>query len=274
MSKITQPIRETLNISPLTALQKSATPVEHVCECGQPLETLPPVPFIPGVRYGTRCAACRDKRIAAKQKKDLRLRRHTKQIKIIEELDRVIPKLFRRARISHLPSQLKSKINMTMLDGTRGLFLYGRPGTGKSYAINAVARQLIASGQSVQRVVWDRFTLDVKDTYAKTGISESSIIQPLINCRVLFLEDIGTSTSGKAVESDFCLRLLLTILDSRLEALKPTWITSNKNFEQIGQTFDERVASRLEGFCEPILLSGCDRRKSEPKPVLTLRKSG
>jgi len=143
----------------------------------------------------------------------------------------------------------------------KGGYLYGLCGVGKSYSLCAIARLMLTEGYTVRRVVWERLTLDIRGTYKSNKQSERDLLQPLIDCDVLIIEDVGTTTSAGGTESDFNLRVLLTILDSRLEGRRPTWLSSNKSVEQLAQTFDDRIGSRLHEHCEIILLEGPDRRK-------------
>lgn len=77
----------------------------------------------------------------------------------------------------------------------------------------------------------------------------------------LFIEDVGTTVSLDKQESDFSLRTFLVLLDQRLEACQPTFITTNKTLEQLGRCFDDRIASRLIQACKIIKLTGADRRR-------------
>ena len=137
--------------------------------------------------------------------------------------------------------------------------MYGPPGAGKTYAMCALARWYIINHYSAKRVTFERLCLDIRGTY-DNGTSEQMIIDELIRTDVLFLEDVGTTTSLDKQESDFSLRTLLLILDERLEYCRPTFITSNKSAVQLAESFDNRIGSRLHD-CEIVQLQGRDRRK-------------
>ena len=77
----------------------------------------------------------------------------------------------------------------------------------------------------------------------------------------LFIEDVGTTVSLDKQESDFSLRTFLVLLDQRLEACQPTFVTTNKALEQLGRCFDDRIASRLIQACRIVKLTGADRRR-------------
>lgn len=126
------------------------------------------------------------------------------------------------------------------------IYLWGAPGTGKTWAFAALARERIENGYLVHREGWERLCLRIRDTFnTRATETEWSVIKPLIDCDTLILEDIGTTTSIGRQETDFSLRVLLVILDSRSEDVRETWITSNKPLEEIEKSFDPRIASRL-----------------------------
>jgi DNA replication protein DnaC len=171
----------------------------------------------------------------------------------------LIPPLFQGARMAHLSEALQGKIKS--LAPTKGLLLWGSAGVGKSYAMAVIMRLLIMQGRSVRRLSWELLCLQLRDTF-RPGCTESlsDVITPLIAFDGLFLEDIGTTVSTGKQESDFSLRTFLVLLDQRLEACRPTFVTTNQNVEQLAKSFDERVASRLQQACEVIHLTGEDRR--------------
>lgn len=205
------------------------------------------------------CGDCRNKQAAeyeAQQRVQEQLRR---EHKLRENLSRTIPRRYEKACLDDLPDTLRKLFEN--LIPTEGAYLYGATGVGKTYSLCAVARELVTQGYWVKRIVWERLTLEIRGSFRYEDVSEQEIIQPLIDCDILIIEDLGTSTSADRTESDFNLRVLLTILDARNEDMRPTWISSNKSIEQLAETFDDRVASRLCEHCKIILLEGKDRRR-------------
>lgn len=186
-----------------------------------------------------------------------------------EELNRreklvetIVPARFREARLEHLSKPLRAKINALADD--KGLLLWGQPGVGKSYAMAALARRYILTGSTVDRVGYEMLCLQIRDTFkAGSTQGELDVIRPLFGVAKLFIEDVGTTVSAGHQESDFSLRTFLVLLDKRLEACKPTFITTNKSVEQLSKSFDRRIASRLQQACEIIQLTGEDRRAAK-----------
>ena len=148
---------------------------------------------------------------------------------------------------------------MLRLTSNKGLLLFGPPGVGKSYAMCALMRYYLLRGCSVKRISYDRLCLDVRDTYNKVS-SERELLERCGAVDKLLLEDVSTTVGTGRQESDFSLRIFLLILDYRLEHCRATFITTNKSADELGRSFDERVASRLRQACEIIPVSGTDKR--------------
>lgn len=139
-----------------------------------------------------------------------------------------------------------------------GFWLQGPPGTGKTHLMGSfVHRYFQACGDQVPKMVWwsvpflfDRITKD----FAREDRSEPTF-NGVLKADVLFLDDLGTQ-QGKAWENE----RLFQILDSRLSADLPTFVTTNLSPEELQFTFHERIVSRLMGLCVPIKLKSKDMR--------------
>jgi len=180
-----------------------------------------------------------------------------------EEQERLIgttiPKLFMPARLEHLTAELQETVSK--LSENTGLMLWGKQGVGKTYAMAAIIREYISQGCLVARIGYEMLCLRIRDTYKPNAKeTELSVIEPLNKVDKLFIEDVGTTVSLGRQESDFSLRTFLVLIDQRLEACLPTFITTNRTLEQLKDSFDERIASRLVQACQVIKLTGKDKR--------------
>lgn len=171
----------------------------------------------------------------------------------------MIPELFRKAHLRDLSVSFRN----ALLDFETGLVLYGPTGRGKSYAFAALARSLILHHKKVIRLTYEMLCLQIRDTYKQgSKLTELDVIRPLIACDYLFVEDVGSTTSIGKDESDFSNRTFYVVLDSRMEACKPTFISTNKSKANFTAGFDDRVSSRLKMF-KWLLIGGEDKRKPE-----------
>lgn len=161
-------------------------------------------------------------------------------------LSLVVPERYLEAEIDHLPKALQDVFNESIDDG---VLLWGTPGSGKTYALSALAKKYFYDGFSVRRVHYELLCLQLRDTFnPKATNTEWQVIEPLLNCDKLFIEDVGVSKKLGGQESDHSVRTLQVLLDMRLERMRPTFITSNKSIENLSESFDERIGDRLKLF--------------------------
>jgi DNA replication protein DnaC len=232
---------------------------EWLCECGRPVRV------VNGRNY-PKCEDCwqaqiDQEKILEQKNKHIILR----QNRIYKAkmwncwLSEAIPPLFRKAHLRDLSQKIKDIISK--LPPSKGLYLFGSAGTGKSHTMAAIIRKYTLEGKKCKRISWDKLCLLLRQSYGRSGgLTELDILQPYLQCDCLFIEDIGTTVSPGKAESDFALRTLLLLLDERIEQCKPTYITSNKSIEQLRTSFDERITSRIVGSCEILPISGTDKR--------------
>jgi DNA replication protein DnaC len=175
------------------------------------------------------------------------------------ELDRNIPPLFCSAHIRNIAKRLIANIDTKKHE--QGLLLWGKAGVGKSHIACALLRRFICRKRkvAVKRISFEMLCLKLRGTFTGKEISELDILSPLLTCDLLVLEDLGTSKSIGVSESDFSLRTVLALIDSRIENCLPTIVTTNKSLENLAASFDDRIASRLSGF-KIIKIEGADKR--------------
>lgn len=157
-----------------------------------------------------------------------------------------VPERYVVAELEDLPEKLQAVFREDIDDG---VFLWGSPGAGKTYAMAALAKRYIADGFTVRRTHYEMLCLQIRDTYnPKATQTEWGMIEPLLNCDKLFIEDVGVSRRVGKEESDHSTRTLQVLIDMRLEHCRPTFVTSNKSIESLSQSFDERIGDRLRLF--------------------------
>lgn len=222
---------------------------KRYCTCGKGISR---VVFGTTEHWPKLCAAC-DKA------KTIRHTHREKAIRLRKHLENRLPMRFWKAHLRDLPEKLRQKIKS--LPPNKGLMLFGKPGRGKSHTLCALMREYLLRGYSVIRTTYDQLCLEIRDSYERRELTERELVRKCQDVDVLMIEDIGTTVSTGSQESDFSLRILLMILDYRIEHCKPTHFTSNKSPDELGKSFDERVESRLHQACEIIPLTGKDKRR-------------
>ena len=172
----------------------------------------------------------------------------------------IVPERYTNAEISDLSPTLQAGMAK---ENDTGILLWGASGTGKTYAMAALAKKYIPEGYLVKRVHYEMLCLQLRDTFNRNATErEWKIIEPLLNCDKLFIEDVGTGKSIGKQETDYSLRTFLVLMDIRMERCRPTFITSNKSVENLGRSFDERISDRLRTFLV-YKMAGDSKRKTK-----------
>lgn len=134
---------------------------------------------------------------------------------------------------------------------TRNLLFVGKPGTGKTFLMACIARELLDQGRSViympapqlveaiqeHRTLLAAFNPDEIRFEKAVALHDS-----LMTCELLLIDDLGTEAGAAARYAD-----LLTIIDGRAIPGLRTIISSNADPATLRDTYDERLQSRLIG---------------------------
>jgi len=178
-----------------------------------------------------------------------------------EEIDRAwlrfAPEKYQNAKMVDLSQPLRDAINRT----TGGILFWGLPGRGKTYAAFAIMRTWIEKDIIPVRVRYRDMCLRIRSSYApKATETEYDILKEYRSKQVLWIEDIGSMTGVSEQEGNFSNQTLLSVLDHRHDHCLPLYLTTNKSPDELGKSFDERIASRLKVVCSVIALTGEDKR--------------
>jgi len=135
-------------------------------------------------------------------------------------------------------------------------YIYGPVGTGKTWALSAIACDALAAGQAVKLINWQWFQLCVRDTYKAAGTeTELDVLKRYALPDVLCLDDLGIGKRIEGKESQTAIVLLYMLLDKRYSHGKITHITSNVEPDELASIYDPRIARRIAEMCEIVKLS-------------------
>ena len=164
------------------------------------------------------------------------------------------------ATLESIDESIVEKLLSLILEPGRDVFMFGPVGVGKTYAMAALLRHYVYEGFECKRINFDDFCIQVRSTMGPASKqTEYELIEPLKDVDKLFIDDLGLRSKQ---ESDFAYITLFAILNKRQERLLPTLIATNKSIEQLGQSFDSRIASRLQTALI-IEMSGEDKRQAK-----------
>lgn len=151
-------------------------------------------------------------------------------------------------------------VKLDNLQYGQDVFFYGDVGVGKTWAMAAMIKKYTFEGYECERINFDDFCVNIRSTYAPAATqTECDVIEPLKHIDKLFIDDLGLRSKQ---ESDFAYTTFFSLLNKRQERMLPTFISSNKSIEQLSQSFDNRIGSRLRTALV-IHIKGIDRRKAK-----------
>lgn len=126
----------------------------------------------------------------------------------------------------------------------RNLLFSGKPGVGKTFLSNCIAKDLIDSGHSV--IYFTSFQMfDTLSKYTFNYDSPEDIIamrEDIFTCDLLIIDDLGTENNNSFVTSQ-----LFLVVNERDIRRKSTIISTNHSLNEILDKYSERNLSRIIG---------------------------
>ena len=150
----------------------------------------------------------------------------------------------------------------------KGMFLYGSMGSGKTYAMCAVANELAKRGVGCAVVYFPELIAQVKASFNSEANAGNSIVEKLKDVPVLMIDDIGSESVTGWMRDE----ILGRILNHRMMHELPTFFTSNFNFEQLQSHYEQttrneyepvkaaRILERIRALAVPVELVGKNYR--------------
>ncbi len=126
----------------------------------------------------------------------------------------------------------------------KNLFFIGKPGLGKTFLCNSIAKELLDARKSVIY----QSSPDLIDTIRKYKFDfekeheNAPYLEELYSCDLLIIDDLGTELS-----TQFSNLALYNILNRRLINDKKIIISTNLNTDELMSTYSERIYSRILG---------------------------
>ncbi|MCC8163510.1 MAG: ATP-binding protein [Lachnospiraceae bacterium] len=139
--------------------------------------------------------------------------------------------------------------------GEKNLLFYGPVGTGKTFLSNCIAKSLLDQGYSVIYFTsFQLFALLSRSISTTPGQPRESC-DPLLQCDLLILDDMGTE-----LPNSFTVSRLFQILNERALAGKSTVISTNLSMQEFQNTYSERIFSRIMSSYTLLKFTGGDIR--------------
>ena len=151
---------------------------------------------------------------------------------------------------------------------TKGVYLWGKPGAGKSWLAAAMCNYYAQKEKSVAFVNVPKLMADLKLLFHEPDIMEAKL-RSIRNTEVVVFDDIG----GESVTAWSRDDILLPLMDARMEKRRLTIFTSNYSMEELKQRLcasaskssepvaAERLLERIRALSCEIFIKGETRRK-------------
>ncbi len=149
---------------------------------------------------------------------------------------------------------------------TKGFYLYGKFGVGKSFVLGAIANELASLKVQTVVVFVPEFLREMKNSISDQSLNEK--IDYVKRAPVLMLDDIGAETLSSWTRDE----ILGTILHYRMSEQLPTFITSNFDYDGLEHHLAQssrgdvekvkaaRIMERVKAVTTPIKMEGKNRR--------------
>jgi primosomal protein DnaI len=152
---------------------------------------------------------------------------------------------------------------------SKGFYLYGASGVGKTYMASAVLNSYAKKGISVALVHVPSLAIKVKQSFDTPDVIDYTMAM-IKKARIVVFDDLGAESSSGWFRDE----ILLPLLNYRMEHEKVTWFTSNLKMDGLKAHFrynlkgdDEalkanRLMERIESLSVPLVVGGKNRRNS------------
>jgi len=170
-----------------------------------------------------------------------------------EELMDKVPTNFYDAWLEDCELKVKDWVESKDKKDKYGLFIFGATGTGKTYALFSLYRNLLLQGYRSRIInVVELLRLFKKDFKYK---DENNFENYLEYQGMLLIDDIGAEKN-----SEFVDETLYHLINTRYEEGLPTFFSSNLSLKELAEKNGDRLASRIAGMCGVVELKGEDKR--------------
>lgn len=209
---------------------------------------------------------CGKLQAAERQQKIARLiKSHNVPAKVLEmSFDKLEPTPERKEAIKRL---IAFCVDFRHGETSRGIYLHGPLGVGKSALAAATARELAERDVDVLMVYVPDFVEEIKNAIGEKQVGAK--LDTLRNVSVLILDDIGAEQISVWIRDS----VLSPILNWRMDRV-PTIYTSNLTISELRTHFlqitnkdpeglqkTERLMERIEHWVDPVYVGGANRRR-------------
>ncbi|SOC03127.1 primosomal protein DnaI [Ureibacillus xyleni] len=171
-----------------------------------------------------------------------------------------------RIKIADFVADFINEIKEQQSVPSKGLYIHGGFGVGKSFILGAIANELALMKVQTVLMYVPEFLRELKESIDDSTIKQK--IEYIKKAPVLMLDDFGAESMTSWARDE----IFSTILNYRMSEKKPIFISSNFNYDQLeyhlanSQKGDNepikaaRMMERIKSLTIPVPLDGTNRR--------------
>lgn len=243
-----------------TLLKEKPKPASRPCACGTVID---PIKTAMGWWLPAQCLECEGKEIIKREKEETAKKFGESKAR----LD--LPPRFEKATFETFKEDLQPLAYKTAREyadtyregkTTKGLYLFGHAGSGKTHLASAIGNQLMLQ-EGVRFASAPEILLNIKKTFNNQNPqSDSTLLDRLSRTRLLIIDDLGSEKPTEWVQET-----LFVLIDRRYTHYRPTIITSNLSLDELKDRLGYRIASRIAEMSEVVELRASDYRIRKQK---------
>ena len=142
--------------------------------------------------------------------------------------------------------------------GSKNLLFLGSTGLGKTHLSLAIANVVINRGYSVCYGTSHNICTDLRSEQFGRDENLTYPTSKVMNADLLILDDLGTE-----VHNPYNIATIYNIINQRILSKRPTVISTNYDFDELLDKYDQRITSRLTGEFVQLCLVGSDIRQKK-----------
>lgn len=170
----------------------------------------------------------------------------------MKDLEAIVPLRYKNAWLENTPKNIQEWVVSEKPEEKRGLFIYGNCGTGKTFIMQSIRKNLKL--EDVRNLFWN--STELASHFREEATEHNTTIHSLLEFGgVIMIDDFCAEKYSEFLEECF-----YRVINKSWDKMTPIIISSNFSLKEISERIGDRIASRIAGMCTVIEVKGNDKR--------------